>query len=232
MQFKSIMSFLIAVSAVPVFGQSAPAQPPAAATASPARPSVDEIAAKVQANYRQTKTIQAKFVQETRLPGARRPRTAEGMVSFKLPGKMNWDYQRPSAMQYVSNGQVFFYYNEEEKYLAVKKLEEAFDSPTPSNFLKGLGELKEAFNVREPDLGLVDGEGNYRLLLESKDPKLENFSLTLIIDPVTYKLRGLYQSDAQGSRTTIRFSDIRENADIPDAIFTVVPAEGTRVQRF
>ncbi len=194
--------------------------------------SVDEVAAKVQANYRKTKSIQADFRQETQLPGSRRVRTAEGKVYFKLPGKMNWDYQKPQPLQYVSNGQVFFYYNAEEKYLAIKKLEEAFDSPTPSNFLKGLGELKESFNIREPDLGLIDGEGNYRIYLEAKDPKLGNFVMTLIVDPKSYRLKGLYQSDDQGSKTTIQFLDVRENEEIPDSIFTLAPPEGTKIQKF
>jgi len=198
----------------------------------PRKLTVDEVAAKVQANYRKTKSIEAKFVQETYVPGSKKPRTAEGRVYFKLPGKMNWDYQKPQPLKYVSNGTVFYYYNAEENYMAVKKLEEAFDSPTPANFLKGLGELKEAFVIREPELGLFDGEGNYRVQLEAKDPKLGNFQMTLIVDPKSFRLLGLHQADPQGSRTTIRFSGIVENGEIADTLFTPAPPAGTKIQKF
>jgi len=78
----------------------------------------------------------------------------------------------------------------------------------------------------------VDGEGNYRVYLEAKDAKLGNFVMTLIVDPKEFKLKGLYQSDAQGSKTTIRFSDIKENEEIPDSIFIMAPPEGTKIQKF
>ncbi len=204
-----------------------------AARAQTALPTVAELGAKVQAKYEKVSDLSAKFEQDSTIPGSRKKRKAQGSVKFKKPGMMRWDYKTPYEQAFVSDGKKFYYYNAQEKFYAVKKLAEAFGSPTPNDFLQGLGRLDQAFKLSAPSEGLIDSEGRYRLVLSPKEADPQGYSLTLLLAPTTFDVVGVAFADAMGSQTIVRFLEMKENKGISDSVFSFTPPAGvTERQEF
>src|SRR4051794_20172759 len=70
----------------------------------------DDVAARVQAFYNQTKTFQADFRQEYLIKLHDRKQTSEGRVVFEKPGKMSWTYNQPNGNRVVSDGRLLKVY--------------------------------------------------------------------------------------------------------------------------
>ena len=88
-----------------------------AASAAPATPTADAIAARVQAFYDQTKTFQAGFKQEYFIRMHDQHRTSEGRVAFEKPGKMSWKYDSPNGNRVVSDGRTLKVYDRENQQM-------------------------------------------------------------------------------------------------------------------
>ncbi len=208
-----------------------------ASLAVPARaegpPSVADLAAKVQAHYEKVTDLSAAFEQESTVVGSRKKRKAKGVVKFKKPGLMRWDYSEPVEQAFVSDGRKFYYYNATEKFVAVKKLSQAFDSPTPNDFLQGLGRLEQSFVLSAPSEGTLDAEGRSRITLTPKEAGRESYSLTLILEKGGAALWGVAFTDAMGSKTLVQFVGLKENKGLPDSAFNFKTPPGvTEKQEF
>jgi outer membrane lipoprotein-sorting protein len=201
---------------------------PAGATAE--SPELGNLVQQVQAHYEKVDDLSAEFEQESQVLGSRRTRKASGTVKFKKPGQMRWDYATPVVQAYVSDGEKFYYYNSTEKFVAIRKLEQAFDSPTPNDFLQGLGKLEKSFKITAPREGIVDAEGRYRLALTPMDQR-GGYTLTLILDPKSLALWGVAFTDAMGSVSTVRFVNVKENAGLKDKAFAFEIPEGVKVKQ-
>lgn len=193
-------------------------------------PSLDELVKSVQAHYEKVGDLSADFEQESQVLGSRRTRKASGTVKFKKPGQMRWDYATPVVQAFVSDGEKFYYYNSTEKFVAIKKLTQAFESPTPNDFLQGLGKLDKAFKIAAPKEGMIDADGRYRLSLTPLDQR-GGYTLTLILEPKSLSLWGVAFTDAMGSVSTVRFLNLKENAGLKAEAFHFEVPEGVKVKQ-
>ena len=64
-----------------------------------------------------------------------------------------------------------------------------------------------------------EGTGTRALRLEPRKPDPDYEYLVLAFDPASYQIRGLMTRDRQGGESTIVFSNIRQNTNIPDKTF-------------
>lgn len=193
-------------------------------------PSIETLVQSVQKHYENVTDLSADFEQESQVLGSRRMRKASGKVMFKKPGQMRWDYETPVVQAFVSDGEKFYYYNSTEKFVAVKKLTQAFESPTPNDFLQGLGKLEDAFKIAAPREGLVDAEGRYRVNLTPLD-KRGAYTLTLILEPESLRLWGVAFTDAMGSVSTVRFVNLKENVGLKSKVFEFEIPDGVKVKK-
>ena len=194
-------------------------------------PSIAELSAKVQAHYEKVTDLSAAFEQESTVLGSRKKRKAKGVVKFKKPGLMRWDYSEPVEQAFVSDGKKFYYYNAGEKFVAIKKLSQAFDSPTPNDFLQGLGRLEQSFVLSAPAEGTVDQDGRSRITLTPKEGGRESYSLTLILEKDSAALWGVSFTDAMGSKTLVQFVGLKENKGLPDSAFNFKTPPGVTEKR-
>jgi len=108
--------FALFLAAGPV--ATAPAKP--ADAGKPAASSNDafelrSVLEKMQRRYDQAKDFRAKFTQTYSRAVVGRATVSTGTLSFKKPGRMRWDYDKPEPRMFLSNGQVLWLYEPTEK---------------------------------------------------------------------------------------------------------------------
>ena len=113
-------TFVLALflAAGPAATTTAPAKP--AAGVKPAAPSNEaaelrSVLEKMQKRYDQAKDFRAKFSQTYSRAVVGRSTVSTGTLSFKKPGRMRWDYEKPEPRMFLSNGQVLWLYEPTEK---------------------------------------------------------------------------------------------------------------------
>jgi NAD+ synthase (glutamine-hydrolysing)/outer membrane lipoprotein carrier protein len=100
--------------------------------------------------------------------------------------------------------------------------------PTPLLFLSGRGDLTTDYR---PHLPADQPEGEWHLALAPRRAQEDYAYLVLIVDRRTLGVRGIETVEEDGSRTTIRFSRVRENVGLEPAEFTFTPPRGVEVIR-
>jgi len=194
-------------------------------------PPVDEIINQLQTRYNTTQDIQANFTQIATLKsvGQKQKQKSEGVVYFKKPGKMRWEYAPPSEQLLVSDGETLWLYLPENEQVMVEKVQSAYSSRTPINFLAGGGKLKEDFNIRV----VPDMEGyppnTYHLELIPKTTQPDFSKLVLSVDPNTYLVVHTSVYDLYGNVTDVYFTDMRTNTHIPEEKFRFQIPKGVEV---
>ena len=200
------------------------------ASAAPATPTAEAIAARVQAFYDQTKTFQAAFKQEYFIRMHDQHRTSEGRVAFEKPGKMSWKYDQPNGNRVVSDGRTLKVYDRENQQMFEQPVDKS-QYPAALAFLMGQGELTRSFTLRLLDPATVKFEGGWVLEGTPKDPTPAYQKVLLYIDAATSQVRRVLILDAQGNRNRFDFNTPLVNTPVPTGEFTFTPPEGTQIVR-
>jgi len=146
------------------------------------------------------------------------PRTAEGEVSYKRPGKMRWLYAPPEEQLLVTNGETLWLYDTLLENVTIQKLEKLTDG-TALSFLLGLGDLNEDFKRRKISKSLLK---NPQGLIVELEPHKETANLAFIqleVDPENYNLRTIALMDQQGNYRTITLESMSYNLALEDEFF-------------
>ena len=185
------------------------------------QPSAEALAQSLQQQYDKVRDFKASFVQTTgggvlRVEGSK----GEGTVAVKKPGKMRWDYAKPEKQLIVSDGVRVYDYDPVTKELNVAAVPSDDQAPTATLFLAGKGNILRDFKVAKID-SPIPGTLALRLDPRKADPDYEY--LVVVFDPSTYQIRGLRTRDRLSGESTIVFSNIKQNTNIPDKEFEFVP---------
>jgi outer membrane lipoprotein carrier protein len=190
-------------------------------------PSLEEIVAKVQKQYDTHEDFKANFVQESMVKSLGKKQVSEGTVSFKKPGKMRWNYQKPFRQEIISDGKTLWNYRVEDKQVMVGQMSQAVQGKVPSTFLAGLGNLQRDFQarwVKEPS-----ASEPYSLELTPQDIQGSLEKLFLLVDRESYQILQARIQDVMGNTTQISFSKIQFGNRLPDSLFTFTPPKGVEV---
>ena len=137
---------MITLSLIPLLAAGYVAPASAASQAQPARLELPAVVARVQSRYDQAKDFQAHFTQTYSRSVVGRVSVSAGQVHFKKPGRMRWDYDKPEARMFLSNGQFLWLYEPEEKQ-AFKQDLKTSQLPGALAFLMGRGRIADEFEV-------------------------------------------------------------------------------------
>jgi outer membrane lipoprotein carrier protein len=198
----------------------------AIASAGPA-PDVHAIAQAVDGRYNHLRSLQADFTEIYR--GAGMERTESGTVWLKKPGKMRWEYRSPRDKLFLSDGKDAWFYVPGERQVrrtAVKKLD---DLRSPLAFLLGKTKLEKELQGLSlaPDVApLATGDWVLRGVPKSLADRVSQ--VLLEITPEHWIGRILIE-EVDGSTTDYRFTNQRENVDIPDRQFQFAVPDGVEV---
>jgi outer membrane lipoprotein carrier protein len=190
---------------------------------------VDELIARVQSRYERTTRLQARFRQETRVPGFDQVQTGEGQVWIRKPGMMRWDYTTPERQTIIANGDTLWIYLPEDRQVIRDHINHSLGTRTPALFLAGQARLTDLFTVAG---GPTQGPGEGGLLQLELTPKGETLPYTQVylgIDPSSYLVKLVRVVDAVGNMTAMWFSDIDTEAAVAPSLFQFQVPPGVEV---
>lgn len=189
---------------------------------------IDRCITQLEKRYESLKDFQASFEQETHLGSINRVEKGEGFVSFKKGGKMLWEYTTPTAQKIILDGKTLWLYLPDEKQV-MKNNFSAIPSHIVVDLFRGQINIQHKFKV----MFIQEEVKNNTTLLAMElvpliyDPTITK--LTLWIDPETFFIIRTSLEDEFGTRTALRFFNIKADKGIDDALFEFTPPEGVEV---
>jgi outer membrane lipoprotein carrier protein len=196
----------------------------------PPSPALDlrTVVERMQKRYDGAKDFRARFSQTYSRAVVGRTTVSTGTVTFKKPGRMRWDYEKPEPRMFLSNGQVLWLYEASEKQ-AFKQDLKSSQLPAALAFLMGKGKLMDEFEVSFAKDAKQGRAGDYKLALSPKQPQSTYKSIVFIVDPKEYLVRESVLVDSQGNANHFVFDDLQVNSKVTDAPFKWSPPAGVRV---
>ena len=211
----------------------APATLPAAtvpAATSPANGTLDlhTVLDRMQKRYDQAKDFHARFSQNYSRAVVGRATLSTGTITFKKPGRMRWDYDKPEPRMFLSNGQVLWLYEPSEKQ-AFKQDLKTSQLPAALAFLMGKGKIVDEFEVTFAKDAKHGRPGDFRLALAPKQPQAAYKSILFVVDPKEFLVRESVLVDSQGNTNHFTFDGLEVNGKVADSVFKWTPPAGVRV---
>jgi len=194
----------------------------------PARLAVPAVVERVQKKYDGAADFRASFNQTLTNGTFKRRSSSTGEVLLKKPGRMRWNYKTPETKTYVSDGDVLWLYEPEDKQ-AFKQELKGSQLPAALAFLTGKGKLADEFDIalaKDPPVGT---SRDYVLALSPRQPQAQVKSLLFVVDPDSFFVRETFIVDAQGNTNDILFTDVKINVRLPESTFHFTPPAGVRV---
>jgi outer membrane lipoprotein carrier protein len=186
------------------------------------------LAGRIQQHYDSVRDFRADFMHGYE-GGVLGKKTVEyGTVAIRKPGRMRWTYTKPEEKTFVSDGVKLYSYIPADKQVYVASVPRDDQASTPTLFLAGKGNLVRDFTVavatiRNPPPGTAS------IRLTPRRPEREYEWLELVVDERSFALRMLVTGDAQGGVSTLTFSRLRENVNVPDKEFVFSIPRGVDV---
>lgn len=197
---------------------------------------ISKVVDRIQKTYNEIKDFKADFVQESTNKALKYTITDTGVVYFKKPGKMRWDYIKKVdgkdilLQKIVNDGEKIYFYNPGDNQVIVDNLKNIVPSRAPGNFLSGMGNIKKDFDIVEnyyktekkaPDI--------YYLELTPKEKIRGVNKIFIAVDKDKYLVRETITVDQFENTTKIIFSNIEKNKSIPDDVFKFQVPKGANV---
>jgi outer membrane lipoprotein carrier protein len=189
--------------------------PPARAAAGDC-PDPATIVKKLQSRYDETKAFRAKFRQEMKIVALDTSDESDGTVVFKKPGKMRWEFAAPHAQQIVADGTTLWIHQPDDHQVLKAPFSGAFVSSTPVSFLLGVGRITDTFEPHADPRGCTATRLYVGLTAKSGE---DVGALAFGVDRASFDIVEAAVTDPLGNVTTLSFSDIARNVDVPDATF-------------
>ncbi len=191
--------------------------------------SLDDVVRKIQDTYEQTGQVKARFTQTVTLKAMKKTEREEGVFYFKKPKRMRWVYTKPAAKELVINPEKAWLYVPADRVAYVQDADGIFRSTVSVRFLAGIGKLKDDFKIAfAADKG-AEKPSNYLLELVPVKPEQGVKKLQVAVSRETFQIVKVVLFDPYGNVTTLAFSGIELNRDLPDSLFTFKPPAGVDV---
>ena len=184
---------------------------------------------KIQQKYEKIDDFHAKFIQEATVKVLNKVEKADGEVWFKKPGKMRWNYYKPTKDQIVFDGSKIWFYDPEENQVIESNISSVADPSSSTTLFSGLGKIKELFDTTFSTNGKLNEKDNFLLDLKPKNDGGEFNKVTIAVDKESLLLKTFLLYDPYGNITKVSLEDIKINKGINNDIFNFVKPEGVEV---
>jgi len=191
--------------------------------------SLDDVVRKIQDTYEQTGQVKARFTQTVTLKAMKKTEREEGVFYFKKPKRMRWVYTKPAAKELVINPEKAWLYVPADRVAYVQDADGIFRSTVSVRFLAGIGKLKDDFKIAFAEDRGAEKPSNYLLDLVPVKPEQGVKKLQVAVSRETFQVVKVVLFDPYGNVTTLAFSGIELNRDLPDSLFTFKPPAGVDV---
>jgi len=200
-----------------------------AESAGPATDDLASVVSRIEAAYRNTKELQADFVQTTHYEGFSTPYISKGRLSIRRPALMRWSYSEPSHHQIFVNGDTVIYFVPEHQQAIRSTMDREVQSPVPLMLLADVAALSKQFSINWAAGTEGPAKGRYRLTLTGKEAAAALAPMTIAVDAGTHLIQTVTLHDPSGAETTYEFSHLTLNTKLDDALFVFTPPPGVDV---
>jgi outer membrane lipoprotein carrier protein len=190
-----------------------------------ALPSLHVVAQAVDQHYDRLHSLEADFTEIYQGGGIER--TESGTLWLKKPGKMSWEYRSPEEKLFVSDGKDAWLYLPVEKQARKSSLRKLGDLRSPLAFLLGKTKLEKELDGLSfaPDVQTWKAENS---ILRGVPRGMEDrVSQVLLEITPEHRIARIMIHGVDDSITEYRFSNQKEDVQIPDSKFRFVAPAGT-----
>jgi outer membrane lipoprotein carrier protein len=181
------------------------------------------LARAVDAHYNHLHTLEARYSE--RYQGMGMNRTETGTLTLSKPGRMRWAYDSPPGKLFLLDGKSAISYtpgDAEATRIPEKQLD---DLRSPLRFLLGHTELAKELD----NLTLTSAEGGeYTLTGVPKGMQQRVRSIALTVN-ASGEIHAMLIEETDGSTTSFKFRDLRENVPAPASEFIFSPPPGVAI---
>lgn len=172
----------------------------------------------------ETVTFEARFSQVLLEADSDHSQVSEGRFYLHRPQRFRWDYLSPAPQLVVADGEHLWLYDPDLEQATVRRLDDSLSS-TPAMLLSGDGTLEDSFRI-----GAAYNEDGLDWVELAPQSEAADFA-AVRVGFGQGRLAALELMDALGQTTIIRFSDIKVNGSLDDALFRFTPPDGVDVIR-
>jgi outer membrane lipoprotein carrier protein len=180
----------------------------------------------VRKTYSSLKGLQADFVQTEERPGVGVSVREKGVLSFKPPDRMLWEYGGKRPHSVVINHSKVWIYTPSRKQVIVRELTLKEMRRGAATFLSGLDGIEEDFTVQSRVTGTGESIPLDLFPLEDNLP-YDKISISVASDSGLVERITIHHK--LGNVTTITFHDIKTGIQLDDKLFEWDVPEGTEV---
>lgn len=199
---------------------------PSTPAQSESTPDVHKIAKAVDDKYNHLRSLEADFSETYHGLGI--DRTESGVLWLKKPGKMRWEYRSPTEKLFISDGKDAWFYvpaDRQVRKTSVKKLE---DLRSPLAFLLGKTRLEKELDglALAPEVPAAKSDVVLRGVPKAMAERVSQVKLEIDANSL---IRRIIVEEVDGAVTEYRFSNLKENVQVPDDRFQFSPPAGSEV---
>ncbi len=193
---------------------------------------VHTMAQAVDEHYNHLRSLQAEFTEIYR--GSGMERTESGTLwlakgGMKKPGKMRWEYRSPREKLFVSDGRDAWFYVPGDRQVRKTEARKLDDIRSPLAFLLGKSKLEKELQGLSlaPDVTpLAAGDAVLRGVPQALADRVNEILLEITPD---HRIVRIVIDEVDGSTTEYRFTNTKENVEIPAGKFAFAPPAGTEI---
>ncbi len=179
---------------------------PGFALVAPAWAAASDTAQKIADHFSTVQTMSGEFVQF----GPRGEQTG-GKFYIQRPGKIRFNYDKPSATTVVSDGKSVVVENVKMKTADLYPL-----SKTPLKLL-----LEDRIDLSDGKVQSVKEEDDLTTIQLADKSVFGSARITMMFDPKSYELRQWTITDAQGKDTTVMIFNVKQGVSLDQKLFKI-----------
>ena len=182
----------------------------------------EDLANKIQTRYEKTADLSADFTQNLFIEGFQTPMQSSGRVAIKKPGRLYWEYRNPQKEHIYVDGEGVAFYSPAHNQVIQATLSRLAESRAPLHLLQGATRLREHFELEPIQPGNAPGDDTFHWLgLRPKGDERTTAQRRIVIgvDAQTHYIRTLVMHEPNGNLTTIHFSNVTANSNLPNSLF-------------
>ena len=187
------------------------------------QPSPHDLAQRVDRHYNKLKSLKAEFTES--YEGLGRTRTESGTLLLQKPGRMRWDYSRPTGKLFLLDGKYAWFYSKGDPQVQRIEAKKLDDLRSPLRFLLGHTQLeKEIDHLAQSQAA----NGNFSLygIPHNQENRIQRLTLTVTPDGT---IIGIEIQETDGAITRFTFTGEQPNPAIPPSTFRFTPPPGIPV---
>lgn len=192
----------------------------------------DVVAARVQAFYEQTRTVQARFQQHFWNRVYQRTQSSAGRVAIQRPGRIRFDYEQPSGKVLVSNRDEWIMYEPGDEGAAGQyaRGSSAAASQSAFGFLMGTADLGRFRRTLRPASSTAPPHTDaLELTPRRPDPHYRRIVVYVDNQPASAGVvRRVSIEDPDGNWNRFDFLELRFNRELDGGLFEFTPPRGAR----